>query len=648
MCLKCENDCPGNLLCIDKRCVPKAAPNACPLEQSSGGSSSATSSNESTTSSAAGAGNGGSGGICIESDTCIPSILTPSDVFANCSDEPFSLTLEAGCRCQSGTRDAEWELGADSADGFALSKSGVLSGRPTPGTHVLRVYATVWDQSSHTTSKPITVHVSGCFVFFAEDDSAGGARHLAAARLDTDSVTELALPAANATLESFDVSPGGTYLGQVALTNGERRLSVFRIAGTSIDELDVAYAGNYVAHAFSWDSRWLALVTKDPDSSDEATLQLWALEDSVEKVDETSIRYESALAWSRDNDILYFGPLRQFPNTRSVIAHPADTGSVQEEIEIPGTELNTTSPFVRFIIREDGFLVVYTDRVVYVDSKAVGVSHASIEAVSPDLRWIAADDVVGVGLYPPGSPSDRLSPFETATDCAVLRAWSEDGASFMCTDLPSEGSSVWVYATSNQRGDLEGAKLNLAGGYIPFQSANGRSRVALSTGGRWLAMVPNERDGLFVVQADDFRTRQLNVPTLGPPEHDNYEWDFFFTSDQRRLVVQQGRSLHVAVLEDGSPAPEPQLVDNVRLPAVPPCNLSWFPDPDAWCGAPRFRGNLLLSRSQQHLAFVDANGSVQVLDLEATPLASRPKGTISASCTPDCTSDCAPNCLQHQ
>jgi len=111
-------------------------------------------------------------------------------------------------------------------------------------------------------------------------------------------------------------------------------------------------------------------------------------------------------------------------------------------------------------------------------------------------------------------------------------------------------------------------------------------------------------------------------------------------------VVQRGRSLQVATLDGGEPAPQFTEIEDIELPPVPACQVDWFPDLAEWCGAPQFAGNLMLSRTERYLTFHDTRNRVYLLDLESLELT--PLGTLASACCPECPEDRAKNCLLTQ
>lgn len=632
-CLRCQNECPGNLVCVDRRCVDPDGTSMCPSDSDSDGIQSTTS----TT------GTGGSGDNCPPPDECEPIIVTESSLFVDCSKDTFSVQLQAGCRCQDEPRAALWHLTDSTTPELALSDEGRLSGTPPPGTYHFRASA---DLLLKSPSREFELTVSECFAFFVEDDAATSLPRVTAARLGSESRLVLAPPSDAAIVSSYDVAPEGTYAAQVITIDGHDQLQVFRIERAKVTDIDLEHTGDHIAHAFSPDSHRLALVTASGDPDAEAELQLFDLSDPSGPVDTTTIVYEAGLTWLDNDTIIHFGSRTRLTQ-HVALEHPVVDGTIQDEWENVLSD-SRGDRFLRFEVTSGGYIVVYARRLVNIDRSGASAEHVNVEAVAPNLQWLASDDVVGVRIDEPSNDPTEHQPFATAAECSILRGWSADGSSFLCTEPSSQGSGIWIYQLTGQRGALEGTRLHVAGGYeLPAADRAKRARVVLSSHGSWLGLVPDYESGLFLVRRQDFASPELLSATLPAVSQSNYDWDFFFTSDERQMVVQQGRHLLVATLDDAA-VPEFQLIDEIRLPSVLPCSTSWFPSTNEWCGAPRFDGNLLLSRSQRHIAFADDQGLVWALDLKKQPFWPQQLGTLSTACTAECTKHCLARCIQNQ
>jgi WD40 repeat protein len=282
--------------------------------------------------------------------------------------------------------------------------------------------------------------------------------------------------------------------------------------------------------------------------------------------------------------------------------------------------------FQRFVVGEHGFLSVYQSSIFYYDREWGEFIHDPLpRSVSPALDWQVRAYTVGAKLDPLARRFDA-DPFALAEHCSFVLAWSRDGSKLLC----HENWTLYVYDVTSSGGQLEASQLMTPDDFDPASY-----RVAFSPSGTWLALTPTQQ-GLVIVPAADFATRALDTRVLERPDGTN-EWDFFFTSMEDRLIVQRGRQLHVAQLTPGELNPKLQDFD-VKLPPVPDCNRSWFPEPSSWCGSPKFRGNLVLSDREDWLAFASDDGTVQVVNLDTGELISLGKQAES----------CSDNCVQFQ
>lgn len=636
-CLPCEKDCPGDLICSEQgKCVDPNGAMSCDDAGITGDVSSV----------------GGSGGTsnhpsCPSDSSCIPSLVSPERLSVDCSDEPVALPLDVKCSCDDEPRTGSWTL-LEGPPGLTID-DGVLGGTPPPGVHSISASVRIDD------SPPLAVHleleVSECFSFFVEAGTDGGAAHVAAARTDTGEIRALATPGSDALFSSFDLSPAGDLMAQVFTSDGRQELQVFRMTRGSISEVPLVYAGNHVAHAFSLDSRWLALVTSDSSDSEASLLSLFDLDHPEQVADEAAISGSEGLTWSNTGSILRFAEAETLPEQRVVFEHRVSGGKLFDPIELQQAATAGQELLHALVRTPDGFMATFREKLLFVgDARAdVRVEHSGAEAFSPGVTWVASGDSAGKRIdYLNESP---MSPHMRATECDLLRAWSPDDSTIFCTTSTSEGSRALVYPVPSERGVPDAIELGFPNGYEQTsQSTTTRSRVALSGQGAWLALVPNRDDGLFVLRADDFEAGVLDTPVLEPPAG-SFEWDMLFAHDAftgvpKQLVVQQGRALLVAALNGEEPIPEFTPIDDIELPPVPSCQIDWFPDLSDWCGAPEFAGNLMLSRTQRYLTFHDTGNRVYVIDLESLELTRL--GTLASACCPECPEDRAANCLLTQ
>lgn len=622
LCAKCESDCPGDLRCEDHLCVDPDNPDPCEPAAVGGGVVTGTVETTSSaggepgtatdggtgatgTTGATGATGGTSAGPCDPPPTkCTAELVTPRQLHTECSDD-FSITLNARCECDDANafRDVKWTL-LDGSDGLTLSKEGTLSGTLPDGEYTFEASAEIDGYEEIHDDFTLTVE-DRCWVVFARDDDAGKP-YVAAGRLNSEDVTPLPEPPESAALIDFDTSPDGRFVARVTETEAGKALDLVEFDQTEMvpHTLDVPLdvPNSYLAHAFSLDGRWLALVTTDVDDTVQ-TLVLVSLEAEPEFVASKRITYESHLTWS-DAGILYVGQLAAASERSVVLEQTVEDGTLGAETQVATTQSEQGEKYGDIIPGPSFYVVLFPRSLIFVDSRSEPIVHRLPEALSPDLRWLSRD----AGTELPGSAIARLAsppdgtPFATASECDLVLAWSGDGSTFVC----SGESETFVYTISETQGAL--APVQLA---VPEQFPSDIPRVALSPHGSWLALVPDQ--SLVLVPAAAYAREALVEPALGPPTG-TVAWDFFFTPSEERLVGQRGRSLFVFTLTQDSFS-EPWEIEDITLPTIPPCTPGWASEQDLWCGAPRFRGNLLLSPGERHLAVVSDSGVVHVVDL---------------------------------
>lgn len=607
-CTKCVSECPGELVCINKVCVHQGESNECDAVATGDGGSG---SSETTNSGSNGQPQGGTGGSAGAGatppldpcdpppSTCNPEFSTARELQTECADS-FSFTLEAGCECDEPDTDrrVKWTA-TEEIEGLALSEDGVLSGSLPDGEYTFLVAAEI--DGIYETQDIFTLLVQDrCWVSFVTDNP-DGEPHVVAGRLNSGEIT--ALPEAPGdVLVSFDTSPEGRFVARISDTEVGPVLDLVEFEGVEMFSHLIDVSGSYLAHAFSHDARWLALVSTGADDTQQ-TLALVELDGEPEVVASRTISFEEHLTWS-DAGLLYVG---RRASRRVVLERTVEDGTLGAETVIAATQSQEGETYYDLIVG-DGFYVVLTSHhLVFVDGHSDPVVHELPDTLSPDVRWLSNDagtDLPGSVIEAIDSP-DPTRPFATASECDLVRAWSSDGSTFVC----SGGAGAFVYGIDPDASRLANVRLNLP---APFPGES--SRVALSATGRWLAMVPDQ--GLVLAPAAYYPTHSFDTPVLGPPEG-TPEWDFYFTPAEEHLIVQRGRGLFVVSLDEESFS-DPWEVEGVTLPAVPICTGGWDHEQrDLWCGAPRFRGNVLLSPGERHLAFVDDSGDVQVIDLVA-------------------------------
>lgn len=638
-CLPCKHVCPDDLRCdaVLLRCVPKDDPNACDevhtlntggyggtLGGVSGGGgepdgseggvgvSGRGASGDATSGRAGASGASGTEGDpeeCNEnSPVCRVHILTERRLDAVCRGTDAPIHFEARCACDpSGTlREMTWKLNG-STTGLELSEDGELSVSVPDGVYHFDVEVLIANQYHASDKFTLTVQ-NRCWLLFMTDDAAEDAVRVAAVRLDRED-DPILLPRSGegGTVTNFAISQDGRFVTQSLATESGTRLELVELGQSDVNAKTLDYDGGYVAHAFSSDSRWLAIVTTDDDDADQESLQLFDLTDGVSLVDSKSIAYGSHLTWSDAEDILYMGQATVIPNsTLAAQEHTVTDSELRERREQPGTKLLVGQSFHGFLVGDSGYLCLYNDAITYVDRmQSQWFGQPQAVAISPNLKWSIHSHTSGMRVDALAQAYDLGEPFSTAIECEFVRTFSGDGSRFLCT----RDQRFFVYETRETRGTLSRTELDIPGG---FQSTI--VRMAFSERGNWLALVPN-KDGLVLAAATSTATEVFDTPVLGKPDGTD-EWDFVFSSDEKWLIVQQGRALWVAALTEGDRPSFLPVEGDFSLPAVPECSYDWFPDPNAWCGASRFRGNLVLSRTGRHVAFGDASGVVRAVDLD--------------------------------
>lgn len=627
LCTSCEQSCPGELECNRGRCVrpehaaecddPSAVTGTEGGTPNSGGTGGDAEVGDGTSAaggggedagenspvSSMGLGNAGAADCSLEHPACDPELRTPLRLPAVCSGSEIDIELEAGCRCDDAGafHSVTWQADA-LPPGLTLESSGRLYGSLRDGTHEFEVTATV-DDRLVSNDFEVTV-LDRCLVLFATSESEGEPRRLAAARIDSGERVPLPLaPSAESSLAAFDTSPNGRFLAEVWDAAGHRELRLLELSATEAEPLAFEYSGDYLGHAFSRDSGWLGLVTSSADVAPQKQFQIVDLRNQPTRVvDVQSVDYHDGFAWSDAGGLLYRAKWSQdslYFVARERAVSPSGFGS---EEEYAGTLVANTEEFHRFFVSDAGFMMLYQSGLPYFDrAEHTVVYHPPVQALSPDLHWVAQNDSKGVWVTPMAKPSNLVTD---RVGCDLVRAWSGKASRLVCTlnhklvvyDIAGEGTL-----------EREAVLTDILDSEI--------RRIALSESGRWLAVTPSDA-GFIVMSAQEFETRAFDEPTLEAPSGKN-EWDYFFTPDESRLVVQRGRKLLVAALADESRLTASDFDElDVTLPEVPECEIGWYPDPNRWCGAPRYRGNVALSPVGRHIAFEDIDGVLHVTSLD--------------------------------
>ena len=601
-CVPCAKKCPGDLECQDGLCISPGDPDACnkPVTAPGGLGGASGGTGGSVGSGTAGAPAATGADYCEqERPACRPEIRTGLAFDAICSGDELRVELDAGCECDDADAHHSVVWSAKGLPAEMKLEANTLVGTPSKS----QLVSLTVDVDGHPTSDDFEITVlDRCLVFFATAESEAGPPLLAAARVDTgDSVALPSDASAAAALVSFDVSPTGKYLAEVVDVDDRNVLQLFELGATSVKPLLFQHPDNHVAHAFSPDSHWLVLVTQIAAEPAEQQIQLFDLTAGLALTDTKAIDYQGGLTWSDAGGALYRATHGAYFVARERAVGATDFGAEREYFE---TRPRTDEQFYRFLVGERGFMMLNAIGQPYLDRHSGEVvPYQSLEAVSPDLRWVAQLDG-RLSITPLGTPVSSEAPNPPA--CDLLRAWSSKGSKVLCS---ASGESI-VYEVMED-GALDRTDLN--------GSFDGRQkRVAFSDDGRWLALTPGE-EGLVVLSETELASRPLDDATLAPTRLGKNEWDYFFTPDGSRLVVQRGRDLLSASLDGKTEIGPDDFTDlKVTLPEVPLCNMGWAPEPELWCGAPRFRGKLRLSPYGEHVAFTDDEGVVRVAALDAS------------------------------
>lgn len=621
-CVSCTSTCLDGLECLGGVCVHADRPRECDAAGSAGQAGEATSGGAGTT----GAGSDGMGGSTSCASTnleCQATIYTGRELEADCSS-PLSIQLEGGCDCGPSGYSASWTMSPE-LDGITLSPDGELSGEPDPGVYEFK--ATVKINGGANAKRDFTLTVNGpCRIVLVSDNTDTGFAELRATRLDGSGAETLpSSTLMDGTLSSFDVSPDGTFLARVMESSQGKQLELMRMGRSEIRLEALVYEGDYLTHAFSPDARHLALATHSP-GDEMQQLQLVDLTRSIEVVGATSAGFESHLTWAAADWLLFYGASTVVPGLVAAQEVFVSEGEVVDQRERPDAGYAAGTKLDGFLVSAAGYLTLHKPTPIYVARDELAVQrHDPIEALSPNLMWMTHD------YAPEGSRVDHVAkayedgevPFGTASHCDLVLAWSFDGSKLLC----SSSDRLFVYSTSESREPLDFVELDIPAGFDASTY-----RMAFSNSGNWLALVPNGA-GMLLVRTSDLDASE-EPPVLDGPVLDALagtdQADFFFTSQEDRLVVQWGQKLLVRSL-DTADETEFWEANGLVLPPVPPCDRGWFPSPEAWCGAPRFQGNWVVSHDERKLAFADRDRNVQVVDLVTQGVFKA--GPLSSSCT---------------
>ena len=630
-CAPCQSTCPSDLQCNEAgRCVRSVDDRDCDAlatatdgtTPSSGGSGGAGPGGGGT----GGTGTDGAAGEGAAGSPMVPSSVTTSGGSIDCADEQAACTaefkssrtlpavcsgseidvqLEAGCKCddEEAHHSVTWE--ADSLPPeLTLTSSGRLFGLLPDGTHRFSMTANVDGNADPVSSEFEVTVLERCLVLFVTSESTTAPVELAAARIDSGARVPLPTVAPlESTLASFDVSPDGRFLAEVTESASGRALYLVELGDAEPEAVTLEYNGDYVAHAFSRDSHWLGLLTTTVDEQAQTQIELVDLSSNTKRVvDVESVDYLDGLSWSDAGGLLYRQKWPEDTRYRIATEHRVGPSGFGSKQSYSGTRMFNDSQFYRFLVNDSGFFMLSEGTVPYFDrARGEAVVHPTLEALAPDLEWVAQLDSRGVWVTRAAEPSSSTT---RRAGCDYLRAWSADASRLLCT-LNHEPTVYDVV----EDGVLERAAVMT--GIFDSQIR----RAAFSDNGRWLALAPTNA-GLLIMSQEEFATRAFDQTTLEPPSGKN-EWDYFFTPDGTRLVVQRGRSLLVAALDEKTRLTEADFEDlEVTLSEVPDCETGWFPELDHWCGAPRYRGNVLLSPAGRHIAFEDAEGTLHVASVD--------------------------------
>jgi len=573
----------------------------------------------------------GAGGGCGVGQ-CDLEITTPKTIGPVCAGTEFNLQLEARCECdpESAHRSFNWWIADKPPELPVTEADGILSGVLDVGVHHLTLSAALSGTAGGALQNIDIVATDRCFVVFPTEAESPDQQRLVASRLDIDSSTDIPLISGDeATVSRFDLSPDGAYLAQIELGDAGEQLALFELESGTVTSVELEYEGSYLAHAFAPDSRWLALVSTDPEDATRELLQLVDLTVAPDVVvDADTFEYEAGLIWRDAERLLFLSQWSYGPMLTAVHERTASEAGLSDEREFEDTLVDPYyEAFERFVPTPRGFLGVYTHDVSFIDSSDAKTRMPIRTVVSPGLSWGADDWAPGVRIDPLNLITVE-EPYATVDTCDVIRAWSEDDVRLLCRS--TEDRPI-VYELGGGEAP-EGVELQVDSG-----TDWATLRTAFSRTGEWLALAPTQ-DGLVVVPQAQWASADWNTPVVPRPEGTN-EWDVLFTRDEDKVIVQRGRELWVASLNDPN-FPENFIQPNVTLPAVPRCKELPLPDPKAWCGAPYFAGNIRLSRTETHLGFEHVPDAgphiVTTLDLLTGSAEPRAHGELSPACPQDC------------
>lgn len=660
-CVKCKVECPSGLECLGGVCVERDAdPVAVCGDKATGGGGGSGGTTATTDSSAntsagtaggsggvggtsggsggSGAADGGSGGSlaaggeggaapplgtgnneCGMDADCDPQIVTASQLPVVCANTPIDIELDAKCLCDTpgASRLKHWEL-LDGPAELSFDSNEHLTGVLGVGKYTFT--ASVYLDGRWTRQGSFELLAEPCSVLYVTE-SADSGPHVAAGSLVNGEVL-LHLPVGlgeDAEVTSFDISPDGKFVAQVVALDSETSLELVEFGATP-SLLDLEFPGTPVLHAFSDDSRWLAVLSTEPDIEPLTRLQLIDLgQQPPDEVASETIEHRGGLAWIDTSHFIYWGVVPGNVNFSEVHRRDVSDDGLGADGAIASARLASISPFVEFRVSPAGFAVLTEAQTTYYSlTKGETFGHPRPSIFSPGLDWMAFFDQDVMDLEPVDAEYDALAPpFGTVTGCVEVATWSANDESFACM---IQAAPVIYTAQSGE----------LVGDALPGGVQMATNRMSLSPNGAWFAYTPTT-DGLVVVPKSEWPDFELGDVLIerGPGTN---EWDFAFTPDEARLVVQRGRDLLVVDLQSGTPTVA--TIDGVSLPSVPACQLDSIPWLHRWCGAPYFRGNLVIADTGKHVAVSDPSQGVTVVDLAtATPSI---LGPLAGGCSEKC------------
>jgi len=564
-----------------------------------------------------GDGGDGDGDDCDPAPTvCVPQNTNVPRLAPVCGNREFSIQLEAQCACDPPSQEREMTWNDDDLPvGVALSKTGKLSGTLAPGRYTFTTPAYLADAANIGHLEQTLEVLDRCLVTFLSEDESPGVPRVAAVRLDTLAIDGWMPTDAGVAVDRYDISSDGNYLA--AVVDGGNRLELFGLARAGVPSLEFEHEGVYLAHAFSPDAHWLAVVTMDP-ATDTQLLHLVKLDGSswqlVGVPDEIS--FVADLDWFGGDRILYLSE-SDYPFVAPFWRTATDDGS-SSATEVFDAIFDYREPFYGFLTHDAGFLSSSLIVSGYVDlGSEFNWFEYPFQAASPGLSYRATIDY-DVLRVDPMTWWDYDPPYASAEGCEQLRAWSQDDSTLLCSG--ADGYSVFEIQGAD---DLRKTELEVGA------EVGDSFRAALSVSGNWLAFLPT-REGLYVVPRGSYTEPLADEPLLGTLLGG---WDFFFAPSERQLVIQQGGRLLIAQLNTEAPV-EPQEVE-VSMGNVAPCYDVWDPsNPEVWCGAPRVASDTMLSFDERYLAVSDVNDSVRLIPLDT--LAPQRLGALSAACVEGC------------